>query len=123
MKKKLETMKCEPCESCKHDCQHGKSVIKNVKILNINYGIEPTLVISKDYSIVGKIDYQEQKIYVRSDLLKDRLKDAILHEIVHGILEQLGYSNLNDDEQFVTAFTTALLKVMQDNGELFSWLQ
>lgn len=123
MKKKSETMKCEPCEPCKHDCQHDKSVIKNVKILNINYGIEPTLVISKDYSIVGKIDYQEQKIYVRSDLLKDRLKDAILHEIVHGILEQLGYSNLNDDEQFVTAFTTALLKVMQDNGELFSWLQ
>lgn len=123
MKKKLETMKCEPCESCKHDCQHGKSVIKNVKILNINYDLEYAQVVSEDYSIVGKIDYQEQKIYVRSDLLKDRLKDTILHEIIHGILEQLGYNNFNRDEQFVTAFTASLLRVMQDNGELFSWLQ
>lgn len=86
-----------------------------VKICNVKFKIKEKNVIdeSSDGIVEGLIEYSKAKIYLRKDMPK-RLKGPVLyHEIVHGILIQLGYSELNEDEVFVQQMSNALYQMFK----------
>lgn len=70
----------------------------------------------------GMIDYINANITINKNLSPSLKKNVVIHEMVHGILTQLGYCELSSDEIFVNSFASALamafnIKVMEDDEE------
>lgn len=92
---------------------------KTIKILGLDYQVQPVQVISRDEFLLGRIDFVDQIIYVDANLQTDRRKVVLLHEILHGILEALGFNEASD-EHLVQSLATALHQVSIDNPGLFT---
>lgn len=56
----------------------------------------------------GEIIFSKALIHVKNGMPKEITKATICHEVLHGILVQLGYLDLNDNEQFVSAVGSAI---------------
>ena len=56
----------------------------------------------------GQIDYGACQIKINKNVSSDSKKETLCHEITHGILVHLGYADLNENEQFVTALSNAI---------------
>ena len=63
---------------------------------------------SFDGGHMGMIDHVLAEIYVNKDLTEEGKKETICHEIVHGILVHLGYTETSSNEQFVQAVGNAI---------------
>lgn len=72
--------------------------MEKVKIMATDYKIEEVEQIDKDRRILGEIDYINQTIKLEKGLPNELKKEILLHEILHGILEKLGFDALNNDE-------------------------
>ena len=87
---------------------------------------------SKDYEIIeshpikvngektwGAIDYAKCKIKIdNKELCKQMQFNALIHEILHGCLYEIG-SELHKDEQFTEALSNMLTQVIIDNRDLY----
>ena len=82
-----------------------------INILGIPYELCEVDVIDKNVHLVGQINYQEQKIQIEKGLGEDYRKQTIMHEVLHGIFEALGYDDINADEQKVQSISSALHQV------------
>lgn len=60
---------------------------------------------------LGEINYIAETITINPDLGKGQRTQTIWHEIIHGVLHHLGYTELCNDEQFVTALSGAIANV------------
>lgn len=89
--------------------------IKQIKILATEYQVEEVNQINKYERLLGEIQYTEQKIKIDKDISEDMKKEVLIHEILHGILEKLGYIELNDDEQKVQSIASTLYSVLKEN--------
>ena len=81
-----------------------------VNICGVKFKVSERKVIDEPQEgiVQGMVEYSKAKIYLKKGLPK-RLKEPVLyHEIVHGILIQLGYDKLNEDETFVQQMANAL---------------
>ena len=56
----------------------------------------------------GQIDYKACEIRINKDMADEAKKETICHEMVHGILVHLGYTEQSDDETFVQALANAI---------------
>lgn len=56
----------------------------------------------------GQIDYKTCEIRINKDLTEENKKETICHEMVHGILVHLGYTEQSQDETFVQALGNAI---------------
>ena len=56
----------------------------------------------------GQIDFKKCEIYLSKESTSEVKKEALCHEMVHGILVHLGYNELSNDETFVQAFGNAI---------------
>ena len=70
----------------------------------------------------GQIDYAKCEIYINKNMTAEAKAETICHEMVHGILVHLGYSEYAHDEQLVQALGNAIyqgfnIKVKGDNKE------
>ena len=67
----------------------------------------------------AQIDYKACEIRVNQDMSQDAKEEAICHEIVHGMLVHLGYTEQSQDEQFVQALGNAIFQTfkMREVGE------
>lgn len=63
---------------------------------------------STDATHFGEIDYKACKIKINKDMADEAKEETIIHEMVHGILVHLGYSEQSQDEQFVQALGNAI---------------
>lgn len=73
---------------------------------------------------MGEIKYGLGEIRINKELTKEIKKETLCHEMVHGILVHLGYSNLCDDEQFVQAMGNAInqsFDIIADNNTDCQW--
>lgn len=59
----------------------------------------------------GEWDPNTNKIKLLSSLPEDRLEQRYYHELVHCILDHLGYTKLSEDETFVDTFAKGLHQV------------
>lgn len=56
----------------------------------------------------AQIEYKKCKIIVNSEMTEESKKEAICHEMIHGIFLHLGYNDLCNDEQLVQALGNAI---------------
>lgn len=90
-----------------------------LRILGYDYELVYATCIAQDYCTTGMIDFIDQKIYIKKDMSQAKVANTKMHEAIHGILDQLGYSDLNDDEHFVNVLSYALVKLINDNPKEF----
>lgn len=80
-------------------------------IVNI-CGIPHKIIFCKDNfdldTHFGQIDYKKCEILINEDLSPEAQEETICHEIVHGILVHLGYTEQSQDETFVQALGNAI---------------
>lgn len=57
---------------------------------------------------LGQIDYKDLTIKVNKDMPEEAKKEAICHEMVHGMLVHLGFNDESNNEQFVQALGNAI---------------
>ena len=63
----------------------------------------------------GHIDHKACEIVINSDLTPESIKETLCHEIVHGMLVHMGYSDLSGDETFVQALGNAISQSFTPN--------
>lgn len=81
---------------------------KEIDIMGIIYEVEEVEVVNKMIPRNGEIDFQEQKIRLDKNLLDDRKMVTLLHEVIHGEMEALGFDELCDNENVVQSLAVAL---------------
>ena len=59
---------------------------------------------------LGMINYAEAEIRINSKLFGEIRKETICHEMVHGMLIHLGYSDLANDETLVQGLGNAIMQ-------------
>lgn len=91
-----------------------------VNILGIPYEIIEVDTINKGVRTFGEIDYSNQIIKLEKGMGKQYREQTILHEVVHGIFEGLGYDALNADEEKVQGIASALYQVLSSQA-IFSF--
>ena len=81
-----------------------------VNICGIKYDViecEDAFDVDKHFAM---IDYMQATIKVNKSMCDQIKREAIAHEMVHGILVHLGYNDQSQDEQFVQALGNAILQ-------------
>lgn len=61
----------------------------------------------------GCISSRKQRITLREGMCDEKRAQVYLHELVHGILDQLGYADLYEDEHLVQGLAIGLHQAMQ----------
>ena len=72
-----------------------------------------------DDSRDGEIRFRKAEIAVISRLETQVMKEVLVHESIHGMLEFMGELDINRDEEKVIRITNGLLMLIKDNPELF----
>lgn len=70
----------------------------------------------------GQIDYKACEIRINKDMTDANKKETLCHEMVHGMLTHLGYTNYSNDEVFVQSLANAIyqgfeIKTESENNE------
>jgi hypothetical protein len=89
-----------------------------INILGIEYTIKEVDVIDKYVPKFGMIDYTTSEILIDKTLSSNKKIQTLIHEVMHGIFEGLGYDELNSDEEKVQSIATALHSVFGDRLNL-----
>lgn len=61
-----------------------------------------------DATHFGEIDYKACKIRINKDMTDEAKEETIIHEMIHGILVHLGYTDQSEDETFVQGLANAI---------------
>lgn len=96
--------------------------MKTVKICGIPYKIIEVDYIEGNDRVIGEISYDECIIKIRKGQFPEYEKQTIIHEIVHGMLVQIGRNDLSNDETFVQTMALAIsqtfdLRLEDNEGE------
>lgn len=65
--------------------------------------------------VVGYTDYTYSVIKLEANQDSQNKRQTLVHEIVHIILWNIGYDDLNETEQLVVSFGNVLYQVLKDN--------
>ncbi len=88
------------------------SLPRKFTILHRTYKISRVTKVDEDDSY-GEFDYSSCTIKIKKGLSPDDEYQTFLHEVVHAILSELSYDNLNNDERFVDVFSKALYQIIK----------
>ena len=65
-------------------------------------------VVNKFAPEKGEINFLTGEILIDKTMSAEIKNQTLMHEVLHGILDLLGYSELNEDEEKVQGIATAL---------------
>ena len=65
----------------------------------------------------GEIDYKACKIKIDKNMSVEAQEETIIHEMVHGMLVHLGYTEKSEDETFVQGLANAIYQGFDIRGE------
>ena len=66
---------------------------------------------------LGQINYAEAKIRINKNAAEAVQQQALVHEIVHGMLVMVGFSEDSQNETFVQALAMAINQTFEIRGE------
>lgn len=92
------------------------NVPDKIKIGGLSYDVLETENISLGMNYNAEILYGSQKINLRP-MAKGQKERTFLHEVLHGIYDNLGY--INHDEKQIDELAGSLYALIIDNPELF----
>ena len=81
---------------------------KTVDICGIPHKIVEKEYIEGDGCVLGEIEYRSCTILLRKDQTPEMYTQSLIHEIVHGMLVQIGRNDLSNDETFVQSLAMAI---------------
>lgn len=87
-----------------------------INILGAKYEIEFVDYISKEELKIGEVDYLNQEIKIMNGLSDDIQKVTLWHEILHAVLNQLGFEEA-ENEHLVQSLATAIHQVLSENKQ------
>lgn len=90
--------------------------IDKLKILSTEYKVEEVEQIDKYERLLGQISYVEQIIKLDKNISENLKEETLIHEILYGVLEKLGYNDLNNDEQKVHSIASTMYCVLKENN-------
>jgi len=80
------------------------AIPSSVRILGLTYSVTFEDIEDDD----GYISPRRQAIVISSRISEEKAEQVLLHEVVHGILDQLGYLDLYEDERLVQGLAIGL---------------
>ncbi|MBS0950540.1 hypothetical protein JK159_09290 [Weissella minor] len=92
---------------------------KSVSVNGIDYEIFTVDEIDSDPLTNGTIYYDKQLIYVKASLAPQRMKQVLLHEIVHAIFYESG---IEDTEEEVDILSRVLFSATKNSNGSFPLL-
>ncbi|MBU5486481.1 hypothetical protein KQI86_19455 [Clostridium sp. MSJ-11] len=95
-------------------------MLNHINILGINYKIKYLNDLIERENLYGEIDYHKQTIRIDESMRRDRKVRTLIHEILHGIMESLGYNDINCDEEKIQNISNALYLLLENNPKLLS---
>lgn len=90
---------------------------EKVKVGGITYSVKTSDRLQLGNDAIAEIDFNKATIEIWSDIDEQVARRALLHEIVHAIYSNLGYST--HDEKQIDELAGALYQVIVDNEEVF----
>ena len=81
---------------------------ESVDILGIRYEVKIEPLEGED----GYCSPRRQLIVLREGMCEDREAQTFLHEVIHGIFDQLGYAEHYEDEHLVQGLAIGLHKAL-----------
>ncbi|MBS1007765.1 ImmA/IrrE family metallo-endopeptidase [Leuconostoc suionicum] len=98
--------------------------MKKIKVGGINYElIAKENLEDKNESVWGFVEYESSKIYVRSNISKQKQLQTIIHESLHAMLHESGLDDYANDEKIVTPLSNMLYQFLKDNPSLLNELK
>lgn len=85
---------------------------KQFTIFGETYRVKQVLKVNKD-GRWGEHDPAKNTIKIKKDLNEDQKEQTYYHELVHAILTNLSYTDLNEDEDFVDRFAKAMHQILK----------
>lgn len=90
-------------------------MLDQINILGAIYTIKYVDYISKEELKIGEVDYINQEIKIMNDLSNDIKNITLWHEIIHAILNQLGFEE-SENEHLVQSLATGIHQVISDSS-------
>ena len=90
--------------------------VQSVRVGAIDYKLLQEKGLVKHSHVYGEIRYVKSKIALDAKLGEQHARCTLFHEIIHGILEQGGYTR--HDERMVNIIATGVVQVLRDNPKL-----
>ncbi len=88
-----------------------------ISILGMRYTVEESNVIL-EHGESGNCSFDSLKISIDAGLPPDSYNRALLHEIIHAALYELGQEEASQDEKLVDNLALALYQTLRDCGAL-----
>lgn len=94
-----------------------------VKICGIPHEVKKVSDIDENENGVclGQIDHAKAEIEIRSGMPPELVQSTLFHEVLHGMLVQLGYNSLSEDETFVQGFSNAMYQMFDFKSEVIDY--
>lgn len=94
-----------------------------IKILARTYEVKWVNDLAFDKSAAGEIAYRSQEIRLQPSFDNapchhESIESAFFHELIHGVLFELSYLDLNADERFVDQVGNVIYAALRDAGML-----
>ena len=91
----------------------------NIDILGVLYKVKLVNLTSRRKALLGEIDYVKQEIRIDKKLKKERKREVLLHEIIHGLTEAVGLDE-KLTEQDIQSLARAIYALFRSNRPIFS---
>lgn len=92
-------------------------MVDKIKVGDKDYKVKVDPEIT-DRGAAGEVNYKKAIINVANDLDDQVLKEVLVHEAVHAMLEFMGESQ-NNEEELVIRIANGVCMLIKDNPELF----
>lgn len=92
-----------------------------INILGLNFHIKEVDCIEHGSLDIGRIDHINQIIYLKKGMSKERKKVVLIHEALHSIFQQLGFSEEHDDEHLIDCLAKSIDDLLRNNDNLISF--
>ncbi len=84
---------------------------EKINILGLDYKVKQVDEVSNSDYMMGLIDVEKQKILLCKGMTEQHKKQVLVHEAIHGTLNQLGYLKESDDEALVNSLSCSLCHI------------
>ena len=91
--------------------------MNEVWICGIPYKIVEKDTVDENGGCLGQILYRDCVIEIRKGLPKELYTQTLIHEIVHGMLSNIGKNDLAENEEFVQTLAMAINLTFNIKGE------
>lgn len=97
-------------------------MIKKIKIGSITYKVmyHDQLLDEDDNPLNGQIDFDELIIHMDKSLKKELNKVILIHECIHGILNNAGQED--HDEQYINIISYGIMDLIKNNKSFIRYL-